>query len=162
MKCHQSSFLAALTVDSHPQSKLLPVIKLEFLQKPGGLTRFPYSVLLALCSPYSIDTTLNKTVPSHAKSEKTETWSDSWDKHRWTRWTCRLGSQSGIGHLGDKNCRLEWQVRGRGSTILQDPESKCDLETVAHFLSWPGQHGSYPKIITVCKTMSNLIYTYII
>ena len=34
----------------HPQSKFLPVIKLEFLQKPGGLARFPYSVLLAVLS----------------------------------------------------------------------------------------------------------------
>ena len=62
----------------HPQSKFLPVIKLEFLQKPGGLARFPYSVLLALCSPYSIDTTLNKTVPSHAKSEKKKQKQASW------------------------------------------------------------------------------------
>lgn len=121
-------------------------------------------VLRTPCSVLSVlhDAEQDSSKPREKRKKRTETWSDSWDKHRWTRWTCRLGSQSGIGHLGDKNCRLERQVRGRGSTILQDPESKCDLETVlAHFLSWPGQHGSYPKIITVCKTMSNLIYTYI-
>lgn len=122
-------------INQIPALTEIPIPKASFCHSSNqSFSRSP------LCSPYSIDRTLNKTVPSHAKSEKTETWSDSWDKHRWTCWTCRLGSESGIGHLGDKNCRLERQV---DKFEVVEVRFCRKLIVLAHFLSWTSQHGPY-------------------
>ena len=57
----------------HPQSKFLPVIKLEFLQKPGGLARFPYSVLLAVLSVlHRYDAEQDSSKPREKRKKKTK------------------------------------------------------------------------------------------